>query len=253
MEKMGIQIVNINNLEYTKNVVSDLFRQTMPFDLTIIDQNSTEEGTDEFLCDLFRNHDVMVIKNRRNVELNYLWNLFHKHSKSEYLCFLNNDIRLTPNFVEDTIHIFEKVRRVGAVIHSTNHPRYKNITELDYIVLDDQYVQGWDFTLRREVFVNIPDDLKFFGGDDWLFNKMYAQGYKTACALSSPIIHYNAQSRKYYPGKREEDAAALKRYGIGRLPYLCPFTKKVPNYIWESPHSKKEVSNGRIIYFDPCT
>jgi GT2 family glycosyltransferase len=42
MNKLHILIVNINNLEYTKNCISDLILQTSDFDLTIFDQNSTE-------------------------------------------------------------------------------------------------------------------------------------------------------------------------------------------------------------------
>lgn len=97
-------------------------------------------------------------------------------------------------------------------------------------MLPDNYVQGFDFTMRKEVYTEIPEDLKFFGGDDWLFTKMYEKGYHTACAVSSPVIHYNASSRKYYKGSRqEEDHALRERYGIGRLSYITPFSKRIPN------------------------
>lgn len=70
--KMSILIVNINNLCYTRDVINDLFQQNRPsFYLTIVDQNSTEEGTTEFLNEVAK-EEVNVVRNCRNEPLNYL-------------------------------------------------------------------------------------------------------------------------------------------------------------------------------------
>lgn len=229
MIKMDLQIVNINNLFYTRNVINDLSQQTSEFDLTVVDQGSKEQGTQEYLDSLVLK-GIKVIQNKENVPLNYLWNKFYMESKSPYICFLNNDVRIPSNFVEDTINVFDKEDGVGAVIHSTNHPRFQKTTDLKYIILGGPFAQGWDFTLRKEAYVPIPDDLKFFGGDDWLFNKLWYNGWKTAVVLSSPIIHFYAKSRRHYRGNREMEASALRAHGIGRIPYMCPYSKRSPRF-----------------------
>jgi len=230
--KFHIQVVNINGLAMTKNLVSDLLRQTHQFQLTLIDQGSTEEGTREFLNSLvpIPYINIEIIRNDRNVDLNRLWNRLYYNSKASYLCFLNNDVRIPYNFVEDTVNVFEKEKSVGAVVHATNHRNYKRVTELNYAILEERIIQGWDFTMRREVYTPIPEDLKVFGGDDWLFVKMYRKFWNTAVVVSSPIIHYNAMSRKYYKGDRKEEAEALLRYEIERLPYISKYTEKHPKF-----------------------
>lgn len=232
--KLSVLVININNLNYTRDLINDLFQQSCSFYLTIVDQNSTEEGTTEFLNEVAK-EEINVVRNCRNEPLNYLWNKFYEHCKAPYLCFLNNDIRVPRNFVIDTINILDQESKVGAVVHATNHSCYNKVTDLHYEILSNRYVQGWDFTIRREAYTSIPDSLKFFGGDDWLFSKLYAKNYKVACAISSPIIHYNASSRKYYKGDRNEENRILREeLLVPRFSYKTPFSKRTPQFSWET-------------------
>jgi len=229
---LGIQIVNINGLEMTKNVVDDLMKQTHQFNLTIVDQGSREEGTKEYLQSLrsipFIN--IEIIQNDHNVDLNRLWNRFYDSSREDYLCFLNNDIRLPENFVEDTINVFSREKDVGAVVHATNHPDYQSKTTLRYAIMEG-VTQGWDFTMRKSVYTRIPDVLRVFGGDDWLFTQMYKKMMKTAVCLSSPIIHYHAKSRKFYTGdRREEDKELREHLKVERLSYVGRYNKTLPQF-----------------------
>jgi GT2 family glycosyltransferase len=227
-----IQIVNINGLVYTKNLVDDVLAQTHPYWLRLIDQNSREKGTREYFESLKRRYArIEIVFNSSNVDLNRLWNDFYHTAKSEYVCFLNNDMRIPSNFVKDTMEIFNREPKVGCVIHSTNHEDYREVTPLKYIVLENKYAQGWDFTMRREAFTPIPEELRVFGGDDHLFMNMYKNGWRTAIAISSPVIHYNAQSRRYVNwAYRKADAEYFKDRGIKRLSYRCPYTKWVPHF-----------------------
>ena len=228
-------IVNINGLAYTKSIVGDLLAQTCPFLATIYDQNSCEHGTQEYLASLdnrvrhgkVNDPRLEVIQNTIHVDLNRIWNQHYYNSSSPYLCFLNNDVRITNNFIADTLAVFDAEPTVGCVIHTTNHPDYRASGPLDYKILEQQSIQGWDFTFRTEAYTEIPDDLKTFGGDDYLFANLYANGWKTAVVLSSPVIHYYAKSRKYYTGSRQTEAEALLAYGYPKL-HLCPYSRRYP-------------------------
>ena len=226
---MDILVVNINGLSYTKDLVNCLLRQNKPYLLMIIDQASDEEGTEEYLVSLTKDHEHIKVQfNKENVPLSRLWNSHYLSSESDLICFLNNDVLVPPNFVRDTITIFEKEPSVSCVIHATNHPRYRDMTPLQYEVLKISVTQGWDFAIRRSAYVMIPDEIKFYGGDDFLFNKFQENKWDVAIALSSPIVHFKAKSRMYYQGNRQEESKTVIRMGIKRFPYRCAFTIPYP-------------------------
>ncbi len=220
---MHILVVNINNLKYTKDLIDDLSKQTYPFKLTLVDQGSSEIGTQEYLNKLALMDEFRIVGNDTNVDLCRLWNKFYLETTEPYLCFLNNDIRVTSNFVSDTVEIFKKEAHVGCVVHISNDSRYQE-SELSYVIPHARFVQGWDFSLRREAYTLIPDEFKMFGGDDYLFLNLYSNGWKVAVALSSPIIHYGKKSYGYYRGNRHEEIETYlkgghKRNGYPRLRY----------------------------------
>lgn len=199
--KTHILIVNINNLKFTQDCVNDLLKQDRPFDLTLIDQNSNEHGTYEWYNYIQTNWNRIdcrfkIIKNKDNIDLNRVWNSFYETTKNEYLCFLNNDVRVTDNFVSDCEKIFNIEKNVGCVIHPTNHPNYIAKSQLKYKLINGGVMQGWDFTIRRTAYKIIPNELKIFCGDDYIFEHLYRGGFTLAYALSSPIIHYQGQSQK---------------------------------------------------------
>ena len=77
--KLSVLVVNINNLEYTKNCILDLENQdSQDFDLTVVDQGSTELGTEEFLLYL-ESKNIKVIRNGHNKPLNWIWNEFYRN------------------------------------------------------------------------------------------------------------------------------------------------------------------------------
>lgn len=204
--KIHVLIVNINNLNFTKDLISDILNQTYKdFNLTLIDQNSNESGTKEFFNSLKKYDTFNIVFNSDNIDLNKLWNNFYLNNNEEYLCFLNNDMRITRNFIEDTVTILERDPNVGAVIHATNHLSYKKVTKLNYIIPTKKVMQGWDFTMRKSCYNLIPEELKVFCGDDFLFQKMYDNNWKLALCTSSPVIHFKGQSYKDLKYKKSDD------------------------------------------------
>ena len=229
---MDILIVNINNLFYTKNLIECLLKQTMAYSLTIIDQGSWEKGTLEYFTELVRNHnDIKLMLGNDNIPLSQLWNNHYLNTKSDLICFLNNDMLVPPNFVQDTIAIFEKEPSVGCVIHATNHPQYRCYGSLRYTIMSKPVTQGWDFAVRRSAYTLISDEIKFYGGDDFLFNKFKENKWAVAMALSSPVIHFKARSRKYYKGARQEESRIVADMGIERFSYQTSFTKPYPKFL----------------------
>jgi len=212
IKKLKVLVVNLDNIDFTKICLRDLAKQTnRDFEIVLVDQNSSEIGTKEFLDSL--NYDNLeIIRNDENLPLNHVWNWFAETYQNEYLCFLNNDVELSTNFVDTIIDVFEKEDKVGIVVHTTNHEQFSiQSNELNYeIVPPFIYMQGWDFSLRKKIYPKVPEYLKTYCGDDYIFNNIYEQGYNLAYILSSPMIHYEGQSKKSMKTNGYEDHVAFK-------------------------------------------
>lgn len=212
--KISVLVVNLNNLLYTKQCLDDLLNQDVSFNLRLIDQNSLELGTEEFFGDFFSRHsngefygkiDYLEISNTGfNKPLNHLWNDYVKESSTEFICLLNNDVRISPNFLSSSISVFEKEPSVGFVNHVTNNSTYSSWSDsLEYLIMESPYRQGWDPVFRKSCYSPIPDDLKFFYGDDYIYSKLYSSGYKGAYVLNSPMIHLERSTTPEKGGLRD--------------------------------------------------
>lgn len=202
MCKISVLVVNLNNLEYTKGCINDLLNQDCDFNLTIVDQNSTEKGTIEYLSNLPSN--IEVIKNSENKPLNQLWNWFVERSNTPYICLLNNDVRIAPNFLSSAILVLEIEKNVGFVNHVTNNKSYtcwNNI--LNYEIIEMPYRQGWDPIFKKECYSKIPEDLLFFYGDDYIYSNLYSSGMRGAYVLNSPMIHFERSTTIEKGGHRD--------------------------------------------------
>ena len=199
--RISVLIVNLNNLEFTKECVLDLLNQDIIFNLRIVDQNSSEGGTKEYLDNLFKNHlageffgtlnYLEIINTGFNKPLNLLWNEFVDSLQTPFGCILNNDVRISPNFLSSSLQVLKCEERVGFVSHVTNNREYQTWSEkLNYLIMESPYRQGWDFTFRKEDYHRIPDQLQFFYGDDYIFSKLYSKGKKGAYLFNSPMLHF---------------------------------------------------------------
>ena len=71
----------------------------------------------------------------------------------------------------------DKEPSVGFVNHVTNNITYSEWHDsLDYIVMETPYRQGWDPFFRKINFNEIPNNLKFYFGDDYIYSKLYSSG-----------------------------------------------------------------------------
>jgi hypothetical protein len=72
--------------------------------------------------------------------------------------------------------------------------------------MNDKIMQGWEFTIKPEKYVNIPNDLKFYCGDDFIFEHL--DYTKIVMVLSSPVIHYQGKTKKSKYSKEKPSATA---------------------------------------------
>lgn len=214
--RTSVLIVNLNNLIYTKNCVNDLLLQDERINLTIVDQNSEEDGTHDYYQELQHKHlsglfdksinSLTIIKNDYNKPLNHVWNDFASSCETEFFCLLNNDIRLLPNFVSSSVEVMDLEPEVVVINHTTNHCNFSNYSPtLSYEVKVTAFRQGWDIFMRTKNWEPIPQQLEVFYGDDFIYSNVYIKGKKGAYVLNSPIIHYERSTTIEKKGRRNLD------------------------------------------------
>lgn len=92
-----------NQLEMNKLFLEELKKNTYnEFELIIVDNGSTD-GSREF----FKENGVIVIENDGNYSYPYCQNRGIERAKSEYLCFLNNDIIVSKNWDKNILENME--------------------------------------------------------------------------------------------------------------------------------------------------
>ena len=177
-----------------------------------------------------------------NESLNKIWNTYANQKQYKYVSFLNNDIEIPTNFIDDTLSIFKREGNVSCVIHATNHTEHQTVkTNLDYRVLPlSLHVrQGWDLTIKTETWEPIPETLQFYCGDDFIYEMMRRKGLNVAVALSSPVIHYQGMTRKNSPPNVDNkirnqalaDITEYKRLGYTHIwTQLSPYSTMHPTY-----------------------
>ncbi len=218
MLTLRVLVINLNNIEYTKSCLNNLLSQSyLDFKITVVDQNSNQQNTKEIL-NSYKSSNVNIIYHSENKPLNHVWNWFAISHTEDILCFLNNDVIITDNFIADTINVFNIENNVGIVVHSTNHEKFiKKDIQTKYIICEkDKYMQGWDFTIRKCLFKKIPLELITYCGDDFIFQTIYDFNYDIAYITSSPMIHLQGKSQKDKLSRCTADILTYKKLGYSR-------------------------------------
>ena len=126
MKKTAIITLTYNKLnEATKPYLDSLYKFTdeSDFDLYLID-NASEDGTKEYIKEFQKKHsNITIIENQTNLGYSKGNNIgITKALKKEYgfIALLNNDILLTPNWLNDTIKAFDLDEQLGMLSPRNN-------------------------------------------------------------------------------------------------------------------------------------
>jgi len=112
--KTLIIIVNHNGKELLKsNLPSVLNTQETNFDICVVDNNSSDDSV-SFLEKEYP--QVKVVKSDENLGYGRAHNLaYDKYPNYDYYVFMNNDIRVEPNWLSKLLEVVKNKEKVGAV------------------------------------------------------------------------------------------------------------------------------------------
>jgi len=194
-----------NNIKMTDEFFSTVSENTvLPTEVILINNGSTDKY--HTLVKKYNQLNINHKKKETNEGVNSAWNDGIRLCKTPYLSILNDDIILNKYFFQKIIETM-KDPKVGIVIPLTVKRKkiIENSLDVPIVLKEVRKREGWAFTIRKSVadqFDPIPEDLKTYCGDDYLFHKVRGLGYKIVKMSNNFIYHYgNSTIIKVWPDK----------------------------------------------------
>jgi GT2 family glycosyltransferase len=215
--KVSIVILVKDALGYVKNCIRSLNTYTSNFELIIVDNGSNQE-TKEWL-ENFGWLDFTLITNKKNMGFSYGCNQGIKAAKYDYVCLLNSDTLLSPNWLGKLMRGFKYSKDIGIVGPSTCHSAtiqspqvFKNFRTADQYTVNriagmcredylESAVVGFCFVIKKEVFEKIGVfDYKRYGiachEDIDLVWRAGKAGFKSLWCKGSYVHHFGNRTTR---------------------------------------------------------
>ncbi|MBM4140571.1 MAG: glycosyltransferase family 2 protein [Nitrospira sp.] len=226
---ISIVIPAFNQLHFTKICLESL-RKTVPVNVrTVVIDNGSSDGTAEYLAGC---SNITIISNSENYGCAAAWNQGVKATNTHWIIFLNNDIILSPNWLEGLL-AFAEEKGADIVSPAFREGKYNyDITEYsrEYVrrmsrVVRMGVAQGICFMVRRHVFDRIGlFDENFRVGqfeDTDFFRRARLAGFVLGTTGCSFIHHFGSvtqnairKERAASPHERENRTYYRRKYRL---------------------------------------
>jgi len=222
MKKTAIITLCYNKLkEATEPYLNSLYEFTNKddFDLYLVD-NGSSDGTSDFIKEFQKKYDnIKLIQNPENLGYSKGNNIGLKEvlkGDYQYIGLLNNDVLFTPDWLNNTLKIFDLNPALGMV--SPRIQKKCNLTPKNYLKGYKKYLSGFKgeykivleslfccAVIKKEVFekVGLLDEAftpAFFEDDDFCFRVMY-HGFSNAYSNSAFVYHNHRTTSKSVPSE----------------------------------------------------
>ncbi len=195
----------IPTLQINKTVLMMLLKQLVHnnFAGEIIVIDNSLKGID------FKSDKVRLITPKKNMYVNPAWNLGVKEAKYDYIGLVNDDLIFPENFLEQVFNFLKNNPDTDFLGLDTIKPmppegfeNYPMNTQLEFNKISERCLcWGCAMFFKKEKYTPIPEKLKIFSGDDWLFDNA-KNNYKIS---NSGILHLHCLSS----GKKEFEKIEL--------------------------------------------
>ncbi|KFE99376.1 hypothetical protein IX39_01510 [Chryseobacterium formosense] len=151
----------------------------------------------------------------KNIGRSRIRNLFLKHTRSNYLLFLDCDVQIDNNyFLANYLKEIAKDKGVEVIYGNFKiDPAYSQTLRNRYSVdkeifsversSDLELLKTVNFIIKREVFEKFPfnEDLKNYGYEDFVFAKTLEFAKMKFLAIQNPVIHFDDTSNEVFLSK----------------------------------------------------
>jgi GT2 family glycosyltransferase/Flp pilus assembly protein TadD len=213
----SIVILTLNQLELTRLCLDSIRKHTLPPHEIIFVDNGSSDGTPEFLRkEEASHHNIRLIENRENLGFSAGCNQGIRDSRGDLLLLLNNDVVVTPGWLEGMIECLGRTPGAGVVGPMTNNisgvqqapeTGYSNLDGLDGFAAEFREINrdirrptrrivGFCMLFRRELVDRIGLLDESFGSgnfeDDDFCLRAAIEGFSSVIAADIFIHHFGS-------------------------------------------------------------
>lgn len=219
-ELVSIIIPCFNALEYTKQCIESVLLQTnINYELILINNGSTD-GTKEYFDILKKQlkpnkklQRTTIFQSGKNLGVAKALNLGISKSVGKYICYLNNDVIVTKDWLKKIVKAAKSDKEIGAVgtmFNAFENKKYLKDAEQNKSLIDvvaqtisiknsgkikkAKTIHGLCMFIKKSVFKKVglfnEDFYPCFGEDIEFCERLKKNGYKLVDALDVFIFHY---------------------------------------------------------------
>jgi len=258
--EISIIIPHFNGKEILTNCLNSLFNNSFDkYEIIVVDNGSTD-GSQNLIKNDFPY--IKLIENEKNEGYAGGCNSGIPHSKGKYILFLNNDVEVADNFVEELFNAMDTDEKIGLVqpkllsMQKKTHFDYsggaggeidvfgfpfargrvfidleKDESQYDELTNEIFWASGTAVLIRKSLMEKIGTfDEDFFAHMEEIDLNWRAQlaGYKSVVTLKTHLYHYSGYTlpaenpRKMYLNHRNNLIMILKNYSFFTLLWVFP-------------------------------
>lgn len=148
---------------------------------------------------LFDNKKVRLLEQEENIFVNPSWNLGVKESKNDHICILNDDVTFDIDTAFSKAQSFLISNEDSCLGLHVNSFLHKDLYTVQ--ITDGHFIgYGWGccIFMNKSNWVDIPEELKTWFGDDWIVSHC---GY--CASLSIPVYTEMSTTNNSIPNIKE--------------------------------------------------
>lgn len=194
---LSIIVPVYNEFHYTKQLLDELHKVETPFQLIIIDNWSTDETKDYFV-NAMPTYDKQIgfiyKRHEENTYVNPAWNEWVKLATEKYIMIINNDLLLEQWFEKPLIEALHDNIMISSPIYTIwdkqNDVRYQHNR------FNPNNLCWHCYCMRKEHRPKIPESIKIWFGDNYIFETMKQRGMIQVACPNSRIHHFESKTVK---------------------------------------------------------
>ena len=245
--KHTIAILAYNNHKLTRKNLNHLIYLGYKNNILLFDN-----GSNPSYKNISKELKIRYHREEKNIFVNPAWNFIFEKEHCDYLTLLNNDcFILSENyFLEILYHMKKNCIGISSCKTKNVSSLKKQLNTCNYFYFhnekaDLQHVvnarrQGWLMTIDMNIYKTlnylIPNYLKIWYGDDWIWGQFLLNNYKTTVYKNRYAIHLKSSSlsSKKIQCIIEEDNNNLNKFGNWHTeisPLLHKRTRLLSRYV----------------------
>jgi GT2 family glycosyltransferase len=163
--KLALVLLNWNGIEMLKRFLPDLIEYSKEATIYVIDNNSTDDSVAHLKSNF---PQINLIQNPSNLGYAGGYNKGLENIKEELLCLINNDIRVTENWLPPILKLFKYNPNIAAaqphILDEKDHYKF------EYAGAAGGYIDRFGYPFcRGRIFDYLEKDQGQFNGDESIF------------------------------------------------------------------------------------